>query len=317
MSAAVFQRLADLEGALAASGVDPLLHAGLLARIRRFLRDYAELERGLLGGIQISVPRHLLDGDDDESAAGDPSLLVESLAGRERRRLGFGRESGRDVVTLLDHEGFKVYRPPFPEGNRLQGIFLFDEEVGPAFVADGRLSHAQTNAVFARLYGHYLLDHDPYQIRVVLAGDAGGGARALRATHFAVAFLVGPEELGSYLLAFGWRPGDPVSENMLAQLVIYFEADVETVVARLLSLGLLESGDVAALPALEAEAEPEPGGTEGAVPERFVRLALEAHARGMLTWKELAAHLETDMRSVRRTAAQFQAGDLDSKLPPG
>ena len=303
MSRTPFTRLSDLESAIRQSGLKPESLEALLERVRGFLARYAELERELLGGIQMTVPRHLLDEHEEDR----PEDVVERLAQRERERLDLSGVGERDVMTALDHEELKVYRPAFPPGADLQGVFVFDEAVGPAFVVDGRLPLITSNAVFAQLYGHYLMDHDPYEIRFVRTES--GSARSIRARHFAVALLIPPEELGSYLKAAGWKPGDPVTREFLEHLSVYFEADVATVAARLLSLGLLSADEVAHLdlPVLEAD-----GDAHMAVPDRFVRLALEAHARRLLTDEDLARHLETDVRSALRLASQFAGPDLDS-----
>ena len=305
MSRSPLTRLKDLEPAMQQSGLRPESFKALLERVRTFLSRYAELEREVLGGIQITVPRHLLD----EHEADRPEDVVERLAHREHKRLDLSGIGERDVLTALDHEEFKVYRPAFPAGTDLQGLFVFDEAVGPAFVVDGQLPSMTANAVFAQLYGHYLMDHDPYEIQLVRTES--GSARSIRARHFAVAFLIPPEELGSYLKAIGWKPGDAVTPEFLEHLSVYFEVDAATVAARLLSLGLLSADDVVdlELPALDVvPAAPL------AVPDRFVRLALEAHARGRLTDEELARHLETDVRNALGLAAQFEAPDLDSTL---
>ena len=296
-------RLRDLESALQESGLKPNPFEALLGRVRAFLSRYAALERELLGGIQITVPRHLLD----ELDADRPEDVVELLAHRERKRLDLAGIGERDVMAMLDREEFKVYRPEFPPGTGLLGFFVFDEAVGPAFVVDGRLPFPTANPVFAQLYGHYLLDHDPYEIRLVRVES--GSPRSVRARHFAVAFLIAPEELGSYLKAMGWKPGDPFERESLEHLSMYFEVDAATVTARLLSLGVLTPEDVAHLdlPLPEVLLEP-----YLAVPDRFVRLALEAHARRQLSDAELAEHLETDQKNALRLAGQFQAPDLDS-----
>ena len=311
MNARPLTQLADLEAALAREGLEAATHAELLERTRRFLGRYAELERDLLGGIQIALPRHLLE---TEFASERPEELVEMLAHRERERLDLAGIGERDVAMLLDHEGLKVYRPPFPPGTALQGFFVFDESVGPAFVVDGRLSRGATNTVLAQLYGHYLLDHDPYEIRLVRVGTTAASARSLRGRHFAVAFLVGREELASYLRALKWTPGDPVTPHLLEHLSVYFEVDAATIATRLLSLGLLGADE----PALEElTSDPPESLEETPVPDRFVRLALEAHALGGVTDPELARYLETDVRSARRLAAQFQGPELDSPNPAG
>ena len=244
MNAPPLIRLADLEAVLAKEGLDAAAHAALIARARRFLGRYADMERELLGGIQVALPRHLLEID---AAPERPEELVEWLAHRERERLDLTGRGERDVATLLDREGLKVYQPPFPTGTALQGFFVFDEVVGPAFVVDGRLTRRAANTVLAQLYGHFLMDHDPYEIRLVLAGAGAASARSLRGRHFAVAFLVGREELASYLRALKWTPGDPVSAQLFEHLSVYFEVDPATIATRLLSLGLLEADE----PALE------------------------------------------------------------------
>ncbi len=305
MSRTPLTRLRDLESALQESGLKPETFDALLERVRAFLSRYADLERDLLGGIQITVPRHLLDEHD----AVRPEDVVEQLAHRERNRLDLAGLGERDVMTMLDHEELKVYRPAFPPESGLLGFFVFDEAIGPAFVVDGRLPATTANTVFAQLYGHYLLDHDPYEIR--LAGRESSSPRSVHARHFAVAFLIAPEELGSYLKAMGWKTSDPIPTEFLEHLSVYFEVDPATVAARLLSLGLLSADDVAHIELPLPQAPPEP---PTAVPDRFVRLALEAHARRQLTDEELAQHLETDKRNALRLAAQFKAPDLDSTL---
>ena len=296
-------RLKDLETAAQESGLNPQALEPLFTRVREFLSRYAALERELLGGIQITVPRHLLDEQDAER----PEDVVERLAHRERRRLDLAGVGERDVMTVLDHEELKVYRPDFPPGTDIQGFFVFDEAVGPAFVVNGKLPHITANAVYAQLYGHYLMDHDPYEIRLVRTES--GSARSVRARHFAVAFLIAPEELGSYLKAIKWKPGDPITRESLEQLSVYFEVDRATVLARLLSLALLSAEDIANLDLSPAESGAE---SHIAVPDRFVRLALEAHARRQLTDLELAGHLETDVPNALRLASQFAGPDLDS-----
>ena len=142
MSQAPLTRLDDLVPALERSGLDPAHHEKVIERVRVFLGRYAALERELLGGIQITVPRHLLETDEGDR----PEDVVERLAYRERERLDLAGVGERDVMTVLDHEELKVYRPPFPPGTPLRGFFLFDEAIGPAFVVDGRLPQTTANA---------------------------------------------------------------------------------------------------------------------------------------------------------------------------
>ncbi len=304
MSESQLQNLNQLEDALERGGIDIALHRPLLESVRRFLRRYAELETRLLDHVWVSVPTHLLDLRLSE----DPAEAGEELARRERARLGLeGRETG-DVMDLLDHEGLKVYRPVFPEGSPLEGIFLFDQEVGPALVVNGGLPPLDVDYVLARLYAHYLVDNDPYRIRLAVRG-AGEAASPenLRAQAFAAAFLVSPEAMGTYLKALGWRPGTAIDREAAMQLAVYFEVGYRTLMARLLTLRLVQPAEVA--PLLESlagsEVSPASGRRVTATGERYVRLALEAHARKMIDDKTLAETLESDAASARELAARF------------
>ena len=105
----------------------------------------------------------------------------EELARRERARLHLGDGESGDLMTLLDREGLKVYRPLFPEDTPLEGIFLFDAEVGPSLIVNGRLAPLEADFVFSRLYAHYLIDNDPYSIHLSGAGRRALGGRPARA----------------------------------------------------------------------------------------------------------------------------------------
>ncbi len=302
-----FQNLSDLPEALAARGLDPALHRQVLEHLRRHMERYADLEKTLLGHVWVTVPAHLLDLDLPE----EPLEAGEVLAARERERFGLGEGEAGDVMSLFDREGLKVYRPRFPNGSEVDGLFLFDREVGPVLAVDGRLPAKEGDFVFARLYAHYLVDNDPYEIRFVVRGpDPERAPEELRAQAFAAAFLISRVGLRAYLDALGHREGDPVTADMLRQLAVYFEVGFRPLLTRLLSMGLLAAQDLR--PLLEdlepAAAPPEPA-PPGAVGERFTRLALEAHARKLLTDEQLAVHLETDEESALDLAARFRLED--------
>ncbi len=313
MSDTPLQNLSELEAALRAAGLTPGAYRTLLGRVRRFLGRYADLETRLLGRVEAVVPAHLLALDLPE----DPLEAAELLAERERARLDLGEGEVGDMMTLLDRETLKVYRPPFPAG-ALDGFFLFDGDVGPALVVDGNLPPAESDYVFARLYAHYLMDNDPYRIQLAFSGrPAGADPVELRAQAFAGAFLVSRLGIARYLDALGWKRGDPVTAEVVRHLAVYFEVSPRTLLARLLSLRLTSPAEVPALVrALEesGEGESEPSPPPSPVPERFVRLALEAHARKEIGDRELARDLETDLAGARRLAARFH---LEPEAPPG
>jgi hypothetical protein len=304
--------IADLEAAFSEAGLADEAHAALRARCARFLERYAALEESLLGGVTFPVPEHLLEDRGPE----EPLAAVEALAHRERERLAWGGTGERNLVALLDREGLKIYRPPFPEGTPLEGFFLFDEGAGPGFVLDAHLGPSAANGVAGRLYAHYLLDHDPYTIHLLRSDGAGEGARELRARHFAGALLMDPEELRRYLKALSPRDpagaADPgITPEIVRQLVTYFEVDARTLLARLVLLGVLGPEDLPGLSAALVE-ERTPASLDPLVllPERYVRLALEAHGRGTIPLDALAVLLECDAVTAAHLAAHFQMGEV-------
>ena len=305
MSDAPLQRLDQIERAMAAAGIASGPYRDVLERWRRHLHRYAELEKALLGHVWVTVSMSLVDVTLPE----DPLQAGEIVAEKERKRLGLGRGEAGDVMTLLDREGLKVYRPPFPAAGPVEGIFLFDPEVGPALVVDGSLSPREGDFVFARLYAHYLVDNDPYAIRFARRESGPGANREdLRARAFAAAFLISREGLDEYLRAMGRGETAPITPDAVRQLALYFEVGPRSLLTRLLSLGRITSSEVPELlRSLEAEPLFPPAPPDmPALGERFIRLALEAHAREMLDRETLARYLETNEETAAALASEFR-----------
>ena|GEM_PF-1140119 len=297
------QNLSDLEAALATAGVDVPSHGAICGKIRTFFRRYTDLERLLLSEVPLHFPSHLLDS----GLPTDPLEAGEVLADRERERLELGDHEVGGLYDLLDRQGLKLYRPPFPEGSPVEGLFLFDREAGPAFILDGRLPATAADHALARLYGHFLVDNDPYRIRVLVSGRPAAEPAALRAEAFATAFLVSRAGIEDYLKALGVRAGAVLEADTARHLAVYFEVDSRTLTSRLLGLGYLAADRVEAfLAELDENPPPAVSPLEGdAIPERFVRLALEAHARGAFDLEALARHLETDLDGAEELAGRF------------
>ena len=290
------QNLDQLEAAMEAAGLDPAPNSGLLERTRRHLYRYAELETSLLGEVRFPVPRHLLTG-------GEEGGSWETVADLERERLRINRHENADLMETLDRDGLKVYRPYFPEGFSWSGIFLFDRDVGPCLITDSGLSVEDANGVFAQLFGHYLLDHDPYTISAV-SRVPGGPHTPSRAEQFAGSFLVGEKDLDSYLAALKWTPGEAISRNMLIQLASFFETSPRIIGYRLVGLERVRTQQ---LPGdWNRDAGPRGPEVRGLSSGRFLRLALEAHAREMLDGSTLAEYLEIEPTEALELAGRFR-----------
>jgi hypothetical protein len=300
----LLQNLDQLEEAVSRAGLATKPLAPLLDRVRSHIGRYTKLESELAGGVGVDLPLHLLD----EEEALEPEEQARHVARRERVRLDLGDGPVGGMRVLLEHEGLKVYLPPFPPETGLLGFFLFDEQAGPVFVADGGLEPDRADLVLAQLYGNFLLDHDPYSIRLVTAAGNGDPA-AERARRFATVFLVSPEGLARYLVALGWEPGGALSVSDVRELALFFEMLPARFLERLQDLRFGDLPDPAEVEGGEPAGAPPPGEPVelGPLSERFLRLALEGHARGLLDDASLARHLETDRRGAMRMAARFRA----------
>ncbi len=306
MSRSLLQNLDELEAALTREGLDPDAFLDEVSDLREHFQRYARLEIALLDHVTVSVPRHLLE---EKPANGvDP---VEALARRERERLGLSGNEAGFLMVRLDREGLKVARANFLAGTPVLGFFLFDQDAGPILVVDETLGPEEQDFAIARLYGNYLMDNDPYEIRVASREVQSTEDRAARAVRFAAAFLVDRKELDRYLTAISWTPGEPLTSEVQGQLQAYFGVSRQTLVARLFSLGYLDTyevfgqtEDAGTGPRADADADAELPGLR--FPERFIRLALEAYARESLTLEELAEYLDTDASSAERLADRFR-----------
>ena len=299
MTAEPLQNLDQLEEALLQAGLDPVSHRRLLEQVRSHLGRYVRLETELLGHVSIPVPRHLLG----TPPPGESRAAVENLAHQERERLEIAQGTTDTLLARLDREGLKVYRAPFPLESPLSGFFLFDRDVGPVLVVDESLKTHDADLVFARLYGHYLMDNDPYEIRLAMQEPTFLNAATERAREFAGAFLIDKEELDRYLDGLAWSPEDSLTDEVLGHLTAYFNVGPQAVKERLFQLQYLHG---IAEPEADAQGSGSGDGEEHLLPERFVRLALEAHAREVISLETLALHLEADTASALRLADRFR-----------
>jgi len=301
---ALFQNLSQLPEALAEAGYPAAPYRPVVERVQRYFRRYAALERALIGDVDVSFPSYLLGLDLPE----DPLAAGEQLAALERERLGMGDAEAADLSERLDREGLKLYFPPLPPEGDLAGIFLFDAESGPCFVADGSAGRAGIDHTLALLLHAFLTENDPYRIRLVPRRGDPGGETGLRARAFAAAFLVGADGVAAYLQAAGTAGTERIEPGLVHQLAVFCETGYEPLIARLLAMGRITAGEVPGLlTVLAAEYPLDPVPREGGpVSERYLRLALESHARGDMDLDDLARALETDRGRAARLAGRFR-----------
>jgi Zn-dependent peptidase ImmA (M78 family) len=120
-----------------------------LEHFQRYVEDYLRLEEATGRRPELAP---LYSGN----------LSPERLAAEERRRLGLGDEPVRDLFALLERNGLRILRRPFPEKVEISGVFVFLEVHNAAFAL---INSVQTlcRQIFtaAHEYCHYLKDrHD-------------------------------------------------------------------------------------------------------------------------------------------------------------
>ena len=86
---------------------------------------------------------------------------AEKIAKDERRRLGMGNEPVRDIFTLIERNGLRVFLSPLPETQKIWGIFLFLEQQQAAFAWINSLLPEETQIfIAAHEYAHYIKDRE-------------------------------------------------------------------------------------------------------------------------------------------------------------
>ena len=132
----------------AAHGLSPEARIEL-EHFQSYGEDYLRLEEALSRPLELAP---LYSG----------TLSPERMAAEERRRLGLGDEPIRDIFALLERNGCRILRRPFPEDVEISGVFIFLEAQNAAFALINS-AHTSCRQVFtaAHEYCHYLKDrHD-------------------------------------------------------------------------------------------------------------------------------------------------------------
>jgi Zn-dependent peptidase ImmA (M78 family) len=286
-----------------------------LRGILQLATKYARIERLVRGGTQVTYSPSALGLDLDRN--GDVMLQGEQLAAAERARFALGHGPILELDHLIEEQGVKILPCAFPAGSEVRGGFFFDEEVGPCILVHAQAPPAEHAAIVAHQYGHFLADYDPYL--VTLCGRSTPQSLAdpveLRAHQFALAFLMPRDDLEAYRNGMHLETPHTLTPDFVRHLHVYFEAEVETVFARLLSLGWIEPQDVdsilrgqddliAALrdPALELD-------PVRLLPDAFVHLVASAYGHRRIELESAIEYLGLDEPTAMQVLAQFRYDD--------
>jgi Zn-dependent peptidase ImmA (M78 family) len=268
---------------------------------------FARLESLVQGDVTFELPTHVTS---------DPSLLTGSaieqgrrLAGLERKRLRLGQDPLDDLEALVDGMGMKVLAVPMPLESDVAGGFFFKSEIGPCIMVNARLSPEERAFSVAHQYCHFLADFNPYTARVCARGEpVGGEPSEERATGFAEAFML---PLGSLDPFLNGEKAIGTGAVELKALSIHYGVPVWVVAHRLRGIGF-DVADVSEEALWEAA---EDVAFEPHLPERLVRLALEARLRGLISPLRMSRLLRME-RSVAERLFRYY-GECESEPGEG
>jgi Zn-dependent peptidase ImmA (M78 family) len=182
-----------------------------------------------------------------------------------------------------------------PAGSDVAGAFFFKSEIGPCIMVNARLEAEERAFSVAHQYCHFLADFNPYAPRVCMRGEpVEKEPSEERATCFAEAFMLPGASLDLLMNGDG-AVGTGARE--IAALSIHYGVPTWVVAHRLRGIGF----DVAEMPE-EVREEPtrEDLPADPHLPERLVRLALEARLRGLVSPLRMARLLRMESSTAER-----------------
>lgn len=305
-----------------------LFRAGVLqpedhARVAAFAqvcRNYRELETLLDLGEPAAPPEY--------GGYGPPRSKLEAirqgdgLAAEERRRLGLGDAPIRDIFTLVEEQGVRLFMRPLA-GSDISGLFLYDPSLGPCVLVNSAERRSRLSFSAAHEYSHVLIDRRLVarvsEVTLPRHGlDRTEELLEIRANSFAAAFLLPADGIERFLLNRGRSRHERSALDVLDALAIQraFGVSYQATLYRLQNLRWLDAARRETLAqhqpevlarslGLSDDPESDRGSVQlGQYPLRYIALALEAYRRAKITVVKLAELLD---KTVQDTKALVQA----------
>jgi Zn-dependent peptidase ImmA (M78 family)/DNA-binding XRE family transcriptional regulator len=285
------ESVSDLQPHLRAAVGDPLTEAdalnGPIASMQKFAEDYCRLERLVRSPLVPNYPPEVRLGH------ADPQQLAEDIADQERRRLGLGDQPVIHLRTLLEVEvGLRILYEDLP--SRVAGLFAYSDDFGGVIAVNRKHPAERRRATMVHEYGHLITERYKPGIDYTMA-DARKPIGERFAEAFAIAFLM---PANSVRRRFHQIVGQSTDFQIadLCRLSHYFFVSVEAMTLRLESLRLIPKGirdhlkrsrfsPKKAAEALRLNQHPQ---TDDRFSDRYVFLAVQAHAAGQLSEGQLA-----------------------------
>jgi Zn-dependent peptidase ImmA (M78 family)/DNA-binding XRE family transcriptional regulator len=270
--------------------------------------DYRELER-ITGREPSGWFPHPYDVDHLSA-----DVAGQDVAERERARLRLGDASLSHLRDELETVvGLRIFFVPMPPD--IAGFFAFVEELGAIVATNANHPWEKQRWSLSHEYFHFLTNRGRAEVTVLHTGRVPKEERA--ADAFAREFLMpasGVRRLFSDRLRA--RPEGATAADVV-ELASFFGVALEAMTLRLEGLRLIPPAtletfrheDLRASEAKRLLGLPEQESDTRVLPTRYVALAVEAYAQGLISESRFARFLHTDRVTAREVAHALKSPD--------
>lgn len=290
-----------------AEGVQEGDRRGLLAAIeefQRFVEDYGELERINHAPLCFNYPPEVT-----LVPRTDAVQLAESLAVRERRRLGLGDQPIIDLRTTLEWDaGVRIFYGALPPA--IAGIYIYTSNLGCCIFINRDHPPERRRVSMLQAYGRLIVNrHTP---GIDYLGSRGRKPVSERFTEaFALGFLVPENSLRPRFHEIVAATDDFQAADLF-RLCHFYSVSIEAMTLRLEQLALIPRGtwqrisepkstSWQATEEVRPEAEP---ALEYPFPDRYLYLAAHAYERGEIGDSELTHYFRCDLVAAREIVSR-------------
>lgn len=288
---------------------EDVLLAGI-DELQRLAEDYRELERLMNAPLQFDYPPVV-----DLGGRIDPAQLADSVAVKERQRLGLGDQPIRHLRSTLEWDvGLRIFYWVLPPN--IAGMYAYTPDLGCCILINRNHPPEKRRASMVHEYGHLIVDR--YQPGIDYLSFPGRKPPNERfAEHFALCFLMPTSSVRKRFQEIVTTTGDFQVAD-LCRLGHFYFVSVEAMALRLEQLGLTPKGSWQALKesglaprqaqaVLELPSHPV---SSHPYPERYKYLAVQAFEQGKISQGQLGRFLRCDPVTAREIVAECRASTV-------
>jgi Zn-dependent peptidase ImmA (M78 family)/DNA-binding XRE family transcriptional regulator len=288
---------------------EDVLYAGI-NELQRLAEDYRELERLMNAPLQFDYPPVI-----DLSGRIDPAQLAESVAVKERQRLGLGDQPVRNLRGLLEWDvGLRIFYWALPPN--IAGMYAHTPDLGCCILINRNHPPEKRRASMLHEYGHLIVDR--YQPGIDYLSFPGRKPPNERfAEHFALSFLMPTSSVRKHFQEIVTTTGDFQVAD-LCRLSHFYFVSVDAMALRLEQLTLTPKGSWQALKEsglaprraqaiLELPSHPI---SNYPYPDRYKYLAVQAFEQEKISQGQLGRFLRCDPLTAREIVAECRASTV-------